>query len=280
MSECPKKLSDTIAVACAACVPRRPIRHGDTQCRSGIWKKRKFRIHSQAREHTSPSVGNDELEGAVVRGIYDNAAFRPAAVLKHIVLQLAERTHQPSDEPFRHPGCNRGVLSVLRPLLPGEPFRILSTSVHPGQGKHAGAIACAGATDRSIPERAFDLMEDRCFDHDAAVSVRESSGRHREFNQRPNPSRPSERDRSKLRQSACDRLPQEIVGRVEARGRPPLRSLVQVAPVYSRRLRRIGRRISCHLPRTMNPQAMVVASPRLDLNTTAFRLYSARGHCH
>ncbi len=277
MSECPKKLSDTIAVACAARVPRRPIRHGNTQCRSGIWKKRKFRILAQARKHTSPSVSNDELEGAVVRGIYDNAAFRSAAVLKHIVLQLAERTHQSSDEPSRQPGCNRGVLSVLRPLLPSKPFRIPSARVHPGQGKHPGALTCASATDRSIPERAFDLVEDRCFDHDAAVSLRESSGRHREFNQRPDTSRPSERDRSKLRQSASDRLPQEIVGRVEARGRLPLRSLVQVAPVCSRRL---SRRIFRHLPRTINPQAMVAASLRLSPNTTVFRPYSARGYRH
>src|ERR1700728_463479 len=141
MSECPKQLSNTIAVACAARVPRRPVRNGDTQRRSGIWKKREFRILAQTREHTSPTVSDHELKGAVVRGIYDNATFRSAAVLKHIVLQLAERTHQAADEPFCQPGCNRGVLGVLRPLLPGKPFRVPSTWVHPGQGKHPGAIA-------------------------------------------------------------------------------------------------------------------------------------------
>jgi hypothetical protein len=275
MSECPKKLSDTIAVACAARVTRRTVGNGDTQCRSGIWKTRKFRILAQTREHTSPTVSDHELEGAVVRGICDNATFRSAAVLKHIVLQLAERTHQAADEPFCQPGCNRGVLGVLRPLLPGKPFCVPSTRVHPGQRKHPGAIACAGATDRSIPESAFDLVKYRCFDHDAAISVRESSSSDREFNQRPNPSRSSERDRSKLRQSAGGRLPEEIVGRLEARRLPPLRSLVQVSPVCSCRLRLIGRRIFCHLPRTMNPQAMVVASPRLYPNTTVFRPYSA-----
>jgi hypothetical protein len=280
MSKCPKQLSNTIAVACAARMPRRPVRKGDTQRRSGIWKKREFRILAQTREHTSPTVSDDELEGAVVRGIYDNATFRLAAVLKHVVLQLAERTHQAADEPFCQPGCDRGVLGVLRPLLPGKPFRVPSPRLHPGQGKHPGAIACAGAADRSIPERAFDLVKYRCFDHDAAVSVRESSGGHREFNQRPNPSRPSERDRSKLRQSAGDRLPQEIVGRLEARGRPPLRSLVQVSPVCSCRLRLICRRIFCQVPRTMSPQAMVVATLRLYPNTTVFRPYSARGHRH
>ena len=229
MSECPKQLSNTIAVACAVRVPRRPVRNGDTQRRSGIWKKRELKILAQTREHTSPTISDHELEGAVVRGINDNATFRSAAVLKHIVLQLAERTHKAADEPCCQPGCNRCVLGVLRPLLPGKPFRVPSTRVHPGQGKYPGTIACAGAADRSIPEREFDLVKYRCFDQDAAVSARESIGGHCEFNQRPNPSGPNERDRSKLRQSAGDRLPQEIVGRLEARRRPPLRSLVQVS---------------------------------------------------
>ena len=205
---------------------------------------------------TAPTTSRfaiNELEGAIVRRVGDNAAFRPATVLKHIILQLAERTYQAADEPFRQPSCNRGVLGVLRPLLPGEPFRIRSTKVHTGQGKHPGAIACAGAADRSIPERAFDLVEDEWFDHDAAVGVRESCGRHREFNQRPNPSRPRERDHSKLRQSAGHGLPQEIVGRLEARGHPLWRSLVQVSPVCSCRLNRIGRRFFCPLAATDEP---------------------------
>jgi DNA invertase Pin-like site-specific DNA recombinase len=230
MSECAKQLSDTIAVASAARVPRRSVRSGYPQRRSGIRKKRELRILAQAREHASSGVGDNELEGAGARGIGDNAAFRPAAVLKYIVLQLAERPHQGTDEPLRQPRCERGVLGVLGPLLPGEPFRICATRVYAGQGKHPGAIACSGTADRAISQRAFDLAEDRRFQHDAAVGVRESNGRHREFNQRTNPSRPRERDRSKIRQSAGDRLPQEIVGGLEARGQPLWRSIVQIFP--------------------------------------------------
>ncbi len=280
MSERPKKLSDTVAVAGAPRVPRRPIRNGDSQCRSAIWKTREFRILAQAREHPSPGVGNDKFEYAVVRGIYDNAAFRSAAMLKNIVEQFAERTHQPSDESFHQPGRNRSVLSVLSPLIPGKPFRVPSTMIRSGQGEHPGAVACAGATDQSILQRALNLLKYRCFDRDEAVSIRKSRGRHRKFNQRPNLSRSSERDRSKVRQSAGDRLPQEIVGRLEARGRPLLRSFVQASPVYSCRLRRTCCRIFCHFPRTMDPPAVVVASPRLYPNTTVFGRYSARGHRH
>ncbi len=263
MSERPKQLSNTIAVACAARVPRRPVRNGDTQRRSGIWKNREFGILAQTREHTSPTVSDHELEGAFDRGINDNATFRSAAVFKHIVLQLAQRTHQAADEPCCQPRCNRRVLGVLRPLLPGKPFRVPSTRVHPGQGEHPGAIACAGTADRSIPEREFDLVKYWCFDHDATVSVWESCGGHREFNQRPNPSRPTERDRSKLRQSAGDRLPQEIVGRLKTRVRPPLRSLVQVSPVWSCRLRLICLQTFCHLPPTMRQTAIIVALPKI-----------------
>lgn len=70
---------------------------------------------------TAPTTSRfaiNELEGAIVRRVGDNAAFRPATVLKHIILQLAERTYQAADEPFRQPSCNRGVLGVLGPLLP------------------------------------------------------------------------------------------------------------------------------------------------------------------
>jgi hypothetical protein len=279
MSECPKQLSNTIAVACAARVPRRPVRNGDTQRRSGIWKKREFRILAQTREHTSPCVSDDKLEGTIVCRVGDNAAFRSATVLKYIVLQLAERAHQAANEPFCQPGCDRGVLGVLGPLLPGKPFRVPSAWVYPGQGKYPSAIACVGATDQSIPQRAFYVMEYGCFDYDTAVSVRERSGRQRKFNERPNPTRPSERDRSKLRQSARDRLPQEIVSRLEVRGRPPSRSLVQVASV-SCQLLRIGRRMPCHLPRPVNPQSIVAASSRLPPNATVLRAYSARGYRH
>lgn len=280
MSECSKQLPNTIAVACAARVPRHPVRNGNTQRRSRIWKKRVFRILAQTREHTSPTVSDHELEGAVVRGINDNAIFRSAAVFKHIVLQLAKRTHQAADEPCCQPRCNRGVLGVLRPLLPGKPFRVPSTRVRPGQGEHPGAIACAGTADRSIPEREFDLVKYWCFDHDAAVSVWESSGGHREFNQRPNPSRPTERDGSKLRQPPGDRLPQEIVGRLEACVRPPLRSLVQVSPVWSCRLRSICRQTFCHLPPTMRQKAIIPASAKLYPNTTAFCPHAPRGKWH
>lgn len=280
MGKCPKQLSDTVAVACAARVPGGSIRSSNSQCSSGICEKRKLRILAQTCEHTSTCVSYNKLEGAVVCRVGDNAAFRPAAVLKYIVLQLAERPHQAAAEPFCQPGRDRSVLGMLGPLLPSKPFRLPSARVNAGQGKYPGAIACAGAADQSIPQRAFEVMEYGCFDRDAAVSLRESSGRQREFNERPNPTRPNERDRSKLRQSAGERLPEEIVGRLEARRPPPLCSLVQVSPVCSCRLRLVGRRIFCHLPQTMNRQAMVVASPRLYPNTTVFRPYSARGHRH
>jgi hypothetical protein len=230
MGERAKQLSNSIAMACAARMPRRPVRSGDPQRCSGISEERQLGILAQARKYASPCVGDDEFEGAVARGVGDNPAFWPTAVLKHVVLQFAERPHQATNEPLRQPRSHRGVLGVLGPLLPSEPLRIRPTGVHAGQGKHPGTIACTGTANRSISQRALDLAKDRGFDHDAAVRVREGGGRHREFDQRPNPSRSRQRDRSEVRQPASDRLPQEIIGRLEARGHPSCRPLVQVAP--------------------------------------------------
>jgi hypothetical protein len=113
MSKCPKQLSDTVAVACAARVPGGSIRSSNSQCNSGICEKRELRILAQTCEHTSPCVSDNKLEGAIVCRVGDNAAFRPAAVLKYIVLQLAERPHQAADKPFCQPGCDRSVLGAL-----------------------------------------------------------------------------------------------------------------------------------------------------------------------
>src|SRR6266446_5910105 len=186
MSEGAKQLSDAIAVARAACVPRCSVGHSDPQRCAGFFEAGELGIFPQAREHTPPSVGDDELEYAIADGIGDNAAFRSATVLKHIVLQLAERPHQAADEPLRKPRRDRGVLGVLGPLVPGKPFRFRSTRVHMGKGKHPCAIMCDGAADQTIFQRAFYLVEDWRFDRNAAVSVWVSSGRHSEFDERPN----------------------------------------------------------------------------------------------
>lgn len=271
MSECPKKLPNTIAVACAASVPRRPIRSGDPQRHSGICKMRELRILAKARKHTTSCVGDHKLEDAIAYGVGEKTAFRSAAVLKHIVLQLTERPHQAADKPLLQPCCDRGVLGMLSPLLPSEPVRIPSFRVYAGQGKRPGAIAWASAADRSITERTLKLVEDGWFDHDAAVRVRESPGRHREFNQRSNPSRPLERDPSHLRQSASDRLPQEIVNCLETRDHPPRCSFVQIAPAYSSRLRRNGSRSFCHL--SLSDSSSIKGSSVVEFISNATVLY-------
>ena len=64
---------------------------------------------------TAPTTSRfaiNELEGAIVRRVGNNAAFRPATVLKHIILQLAERTYQAADEPFRQPSCLTAAFSA------------------------------------------------------------------------------------------------------------------------------------------------------------------------
>jgi hypothetical protein len=230
MSKCAKQLSDAIAAARAARVPRCSVGHSDPQCCAGFFEAGELGIFTQAREHTPPSVGDDELEGAIADGISDDTAFRPTAVLKHIVLQFAEGPHQAADESLRKPRCDRGVLGVLGPLIPGKPFRFRSTRVHMGKGKHSGAIVGASAADRPMPQSAYDVVEDRRFDRDATISICVSSDRHGEFDERPNSSRPREPNRPKLRQSAGDSLPQEIVGRLKARDNPLWHRVVQFAP--------------------------------------------------
>jgi hypothetical protein len=158
MGECAKQLTDAIAVARAARVPRRTIGRSDPQRRPRIHEAGEFRIFAQAREYAAPGVGNDKLEGAVARGIGDHAAPRAAAVLENVVLQFAQSAHQPAHKSLGQARRDRCVLGMLRPLIPGEPRRLIATGIQLRQREDAGAVMRAGATDRPVPQRPFDLV--------------------------------------------------------------------------------------------------------------------------
>jgi len=229
MGECAKQLTDAVAVTRASGMPRCAVGRGHPERRSGIRQPGELWILAQAGQHAATRVGDDELERAVARGIGDDAALRPAAVLEDIVHQLAEGAHQPGSQSPRQSRRDRRVLGMLGPLLPDQAFGAVAVRIEARQREYAGPVAGARAADRPLSERTDQLVKHRRLDHHRTVGGGQGGRRHRQFDQRSDPARPTERNGPEGRQPSGNGLPKQIVGRLKART-DPLRLPVHSAP--------------------------------------------------
>lgn len=257
-----KELTDTVAATGATRMPRRAVRGRDPQCRPRIGEARELGVLAQARQHTATGIGDDELEGAVARSIGNDTACRLTAMLEDIVLKLAERAHQPTDQTPRQPGSDSGILGMFGPLIPSELRGFVATWIKARQRKYPGAVTRTRAADGPVPQRAFDLVKDQRFNSDGPIGGRNGGGGHRELNQRPDPAGTGQNDLAKLRQATGHRLPEQVIGRLKACADALWPPFAQVASRPSHPRRRRGQ-----LPRLSKiPVGSIATCEPLDIN--------------
>ncbi|GAA3846220.1 hypothetical protein GCM10022626_13940 [[Pseudomonas] carboxydohydrogena] len=216
VSERTKQLTDAVAMARAARVTRRAVGNGHAQRRSRIGEMRELRVLAQAGEHAAPCVGDDELERTITGAVSEQSAGRAGAVLEHIVLQFTDRAHEAGHQtPWQACG-DASVFGMFDPLVP-EGVVSAGRQIETAERKDTSPIMRAGAADRAIAQRAFDLMEDRRLYRHAAISVGRRQVSDGKLDQRANKAGSSEGQRRQLRQAAGHGLPQQVVGRLKSR---------------------------------------------------------------
>ena len=87
--------------------------------------------------------------------------------------------------------------------------------IEQAQGEDTGAVPGAGAADRAVGQRVFDLVKDRRLDGHAAIGVGHRHAGDGKFDQGTDEAGTAEDQRRQLRQAAGNGLPQQVVGRLE-----------------------------------------------------------------
>jgi hypothetical protein len=230
MGECAKQLTDAVAVPRASGMPRRAVGCGYTQRLAGIRQPGELGVLAQASEDAATRVGDDELEGALTRSIGDETTFWPPAVFEDIVYEFAERAHQPGGQSPRQSCPDGSVFGMFGPLVPDRPLRTVFVMIVARKGKDARSVAGASAADDTLPQRSDELMKHRRFDCHSMVVISSGRRRDRELGERSYTPRAAKPHRPKRRQSAMDRLPEQVISRLEACGDLSWRNLAQVSP--------------------------------------------------
>ncbi|HML91872.1 hypothetical protein [Methyloceanibacter sp.] len=230
MSERAKQLSDTITVTGASRVSRCAVGSGDPQRRPGISEASEVGILAEAGKHAPTRVGNNKLEGAIARGIGDEAALRPPAVLQDIVLQFAERTHQPCGQSPGETRCYSRILSMFGPLIPNQCPGSEVVGIKTRQWKYSSAITGARATYHAVTQRAHNLEKHGRLNQYGAIGVGQRGCRYSQLDKRPDPARSAERHGAEFWQPPRDGLPKQIVGCLEICGDLYWRASIQTFP--------------------------------------------------
>lgn len=231
MSECAKQLTDAVATTSAPRMPRRAVGRGDPQRRPGISEAGEVGILAQAGQHAAARIGNNKLEGARARGVGDEAALRPPAMLEDIVLQFAKRTHQRRGQSPRETRRDSRILGMFSPLIPNQSAGPEVVGVKTRQWKRARAVTDTRATDYAVAQRADNLMKHWGLDRNGAIAVGQHGCGDRQLDQRPYPARSAERHPPEVWQPTGDGLPKQIIGRLEIRGDLYWRASVQTFPL-------------------------------------------------
>ena len=212
-----KQLSDTVTMTCTARMAGGSVGDGSAERLARIWEMCKIGVFAQARQYASSGIGNDEFKGAVAGTVSNQPALWLSAMLKNIVLQFAQRTHQSGHQSPGQACCYGGILHMLRPLIPEQVVSSAGRWIELAQWEYAGSVTRAGTANQTNAEGQLDLVKDRWFDLHLSVCARHTPARDGELHQRANQARPTKGKRWKMRQTSSSRLPQQIIGNFKSR---------------------------------------------------------------
>jgi hypothetical protein len=151
-------------------------------------------------------------------------------VLEDIVLQFAERTHQPSGQSPGETRCDSRILGMFGPLIPNQSPGSEVVGIKTRQWKHTRAITGARATYHAVTQRAHNLEKHGRFNHYGAIGVGQRGCRDSQLDKRPDPARSAERHGAEFWQPPRDGLPKQIVGCLEICGDLYWRASIQTFP--------------------------------------------------
>ncbi|MDR7257221.1 hypothetical protein J2X47_001392 [Sphingomonas sp. BE270] len=224
--------SNAKAATGATRVARRTIRRRCTQSLSGIDKAGELGILSQACQDTNARISNDKLKCAFSGSICDDPGLGSAAVLHHVFLEFAQRSHQPCDQSARKAISTGSIFNVAGPLIPQHIGIRFGVVVH--QREHTRYISRARAAYSGLGYALANLREEWRRLSQAGIGFWQSRCRKRQLNKRANLPGTFDHELTAPLKATLPRLPKQIVDDVKRSRKSMRRSKTQECPSMPR----------------------------------------------